>query len=273
MHLPPPAADRTCLVTGASSGIGVELARNLAARGYGVTLVARREGKLREVADELAARTDVRVEVLAADLTDIADRRRIESRLGELGLQVDILVNNAGFSTSGPILRADREREIAMIRTDIEAVVDLCVTYVGGMVARRRGAVLNVASTAAYQPIPGQAGYAASKSFVLSYTQALAAEMRGTGVTVTALCPGPVETGFMDAAGMSPGDAEGALPKVMWVSPVAVAKAAVDGLAAGNGVVIPGLANRAVAFSSYLTPRRLLLPIMARLHPAMKAGD
>lgn len=270
MALPKPAPDRTCLVTGASSGIGVDLARNLVARGHGVTLVARREDRLRSLADELAG-SGVRVEVISADLTEIDDRRRIEARLVEFGLEVDVLVNNAGFSTIGPAALAERDREVAMVRTNVEAVVDLCATYVGPMARRGRGAVLNVASTAAYQPIPGQAGYAASKAFVLSYTQALATELRGSGVTVTALCPGPVKTEFIEAAGFKPGAAEGAVPKAMWTSSPDVAKAAVDGMASGDGVVIPGFANRAMALGAHLAPRRVLLPIMAKFHPAMKS--
>jgi len=202
MSLPVPGPDRTALVTGASSGIGVELARQLAGRGHGVTLVARREDKLRALADELAANAGVRTEVIAADLTDAASREGIVRQLDERGLEVDILVNNAGFSTMGPVQRSDPEREVAMVQTDVEAVVHLCSLVIPGMASRGRGAVLNVASTAAFQPIPGQAGYAASKAFVLSYSRAIGQELKGTGVTVTTLCPGPVETGFAEAAGL-----------------------------------------------------------------------
>jgi hypothetical protein len=138
------------------------------------------------------------------------------------------------------------------------------------MAERRSGSILNVASTAAFQPLPGQAGYAASKAFVLSYSHALRGELAGSGVGVTVLCPGPVETGFAEAAGFTAEEAEGALPKFMWVSAAEVARQAVDGLAADRAVVIPGLANKATAASAWLTPRRLLVPVLARMHPALK---
>ena len=157
-----------------------------------------------------------------------------------------------------------------MIRTDVEAVVDLCTLFVPGMVTRRRGALLNTASTAAFQPLPGQAGYGASKAFVLSYSRALGAELRGTGVTVTALCPGPVETGFAEVAGITDEEAGESLPKFMWVPVADVARAAVDGLASGRPVVIPGAANRAAAGLAHLTPKALILPLLARQHPALK---
>ena len=128
-----------------------------------------------------------------------------------------------------------------MVRTDVEAVVDLCTLFVPAMASRRRGAVLNTASTAGFQPLPGQAGYSASKAFVLSYTQALRAELRPLGVTVTALCPGPVETGFAEAAGFSEDEATAALPKFLWVAAPEVARAAVDGLEKDKAVVIPGI--------------------------------
>jgi hypothetical protein len=138
------------------------------------------------------------------------------------------------------------------------------------MVTRQRGAILNTASTAAFQPLPGQAGYGASKAFVLSYGRALGAELRGTGVTVTTLCPGPVETGFAESAGITDAEASESLPKFMWVPAVDVAKAAVEGLAAGRPVVIPGVANRATAALAHLTPKALILPMMAQRHPALK---
>lgn len=157
-----------------------------------------------------------------------------------------------------------------MVEVDVAAVVDLCSRFVPGMVARGRGGVLNVASTAAFQPLPGQAGYAAAKAFVLSYTQGLSEELRGTGVGATALCPGPVATGFGDAAGFAEHDAEEALPAFMWVPAAEVARAAVEGFDKGRRVVIPGAANRASAQFAKLAPRRLLLPILARNHPGLR---
>src|SRR5690606_36647560 len=126
-------------------------------------------------------------------LTDAGARAGLVDEVGRRGLQVDLLVNNAGLSTMGAVHRSDPGREVAMVRTDVEAVVDLCARLTPGMVERGAGAVSNVASTAAFQPLPGQVGYAACKAFVLAYSQALRGELRGTGVTVTALCPGPVE--------------------------------------------------------------------------------
>jgi uncharacterized protein len=270
MSLPPPAVDSTCLVTGASSGIGADLARLLAGKGHGVTLVARREDRLRALADELSAATGVRAEVVACDLSDVSERDALVRTVADLGLTVEVLVNNAGFSTMGPVHTSDPAREVAMIRTDVEAVAHLCSTFVPGMVARGRGAVLNVASTAAFQPLPGQAGYAACKAFVLSYSRALAEEVKGKGVGVTALCPGPVETGFAEAAGIGDTEASHALPSFMWVSSPDVARQAVAGLERGRPVVIPGAPNRLVAGLAHLTPRRLLLPIVASRHPALE---
>jgi short-subunit dehydrogenase len=270
MALPTPTENTTALVTGASSGIGAEIARDLARRGHGLTLVARREDRLKALADELAEAHQVRVEVIAADLADETSRGELPGHIEDRKLTVDILVNNAGFTTMGPVQRADRAAELAMIRTDVEAVVDLCTLFVAGMVTRRRGAVLNTASTAAFQPLPGQAGYGASKAFILSYGRALGAELRGTGVTVTTLCPGPVETGFAEVAGMTDAEAGESLPRFMWVPADEVARAAVDGLASGRPVVIPGAANRAAAGLAHLAPKALILPFLARSHPALK---
>jgi uncharacterized protein len=270
MGLPSPAADCTCIVTGASSGIGADIARELAKRKLGVTLVARRENRLRQLADELTAAHGIRAEVVAADLPDEESRAAIAIEVGRRGLTVDVLINNAGFSTVGPAYRSDRARELAMIRTDVEAVVDLCTTFLPGMVERGRGAVLNVASTAAFQPLPGQAGYSAAKAFVLAYSQAVRAELKGTGVTLTALCPGPVETGFVEAAGMTEAEVEGTLPKIMWVPSETVAKEAVEGIERDRAVVIPGVVNRLAAVGAHLTPRSLLLPILAKQHPSLR---
>lgn len=270
MAIPAPSSSGTCIVTGASSGIGSEIARVLAKRGHGVTLVARREDRLLALADELASSFGVRCEVVAADLTEADARSGLTAALDERGLVADVLVNNAGFSTMSAVSKGDPDREIAMIRTNVEAVVHLCSLFLPGMVERGSGAILNVASTAAFQPLPGQAGYAASKSFVLSYTQAVAEEVRGSGVTVTALCPGPVETEFAEVAGFEGGEASDSLPRFMWVSAVDVATAGVDGLAKGRTVVVPGPANRVGSVLAPLVPRSLLLPLLSRRHPALR---
>lgn len=269
MSLPTPGPDRTAVVTGASSGIGVELARELARRGHGVTLVARRADKLAELAAELND-TGVRAEVLAADLADRDARAAMLERIGALGLTADILVNNAGLSTLGPVAKADPADEMHMIEVDVVAVADLCTRFLAGMVERGRGAVLNVASTAAFQPLPGQAGYGACKAFVLSYTRSLGGELRGTGVAATCLCPGPVHTGFGEAAGFSTEDAESSLPGFMWETPEAVARTGIDALAAGHPVAIPGSANRVGAMLAHLAPKRLLVPLLASRHPGLR---
>ncbi|MCU1357176.1 MAG: ydfG 2, partial [Acidimicrobiales bacterium] len=186
MSLPPPASDRTALVTGASSGIGAEVARELARRGHGVTLVARRAEKLADLAAELRG-SGVRAEVLATDLSNRAARASLLDRVTDLGLTADILVNNAGLSTVGPVAGSDPAAEMNMIEVDVVAVADLCSRFLPGMVERGRGGVLNVASTAAFQPLPGQAGYGGCKAFVLSYTRSLGGELKGTGVSATAL--------------------------------------------------------------------------------------
>ena len=268
MALPHPATDRTALVTGASSGIGEAIARDLVGRGHGVTLVARRVDKLTTLAAELG-NAQVRIEMLPCDLSDRDARAGLLGRVEALGLTPDILVNNAGLSTVGAVAASDPAAEANMIEVDVVAVADLCTRFLPGMVKRGRGALLNVASTAAFQPIPGQAGYAACKAFVLSYTRSLAGELRGTGVKVTALCPGPVVTGFAEAAGISDEDADATLPAFMWESAETVAKVGIDALAKGRVVAIPGIANRAVAGLAHLTPKRLLVPVLARQHPGL----
>jgi uncharacterized protein len=264
MALPPPAEGSTCLVTGASSGIGAEIARELARRGHGVTLMARREDRLRELVDEL----DVRAEVVACDVSDEAARARAVREIEERGLTVEVLVNNAGFGSAGRFQRADRHTEISMVRTNVEAVVDLCGAYVPAMAERGRGAVLNVASTASFQPLPRQATYAASKAFVLSFTEALSADLNGTGVTATALCPGPVPTEFVETAGISPDLREG--PKIVYKDPDEVARTAVEGMAKGRRLVVPGLANKLGTVAGHYMPRSVALPLLDKFWPVGK---
>ena len=269
MALPAPAPDRTAIVTGASSGIGAEIAKDLVRRGHGVTLVARRADKLADLAAELRG-SGVRAEVLALDLSDRDARAGLLGAVTELGLTPDILVNNAGLSTLGPVAEADPASEMNMIEVDVVALVDLCTRFLPGMVERGRGGILNVASTAAFQPLPGQAGYGGCKAFVLSYTRSLGGELKGTGVTATTLCPGPVDTGFGEAAGFSKEDAESSLPSFMWETAEAVAKAGVEALDKGRPVAIPGPANRVGAMFAHLAPKQLLVPLLASRHPGLK---
>lgn len=266
MPLPKPAADRAAVVTGASSGIGAEFARDLVRRGHQVVLVARTESKLEALAAELGEGAHV----LAADLSDRAHRAGLLGRIQALGLEPSVLVNNAGLSTLGPVHASNPEREMNMVEVDVVAVVDLCSRFLPGMVERREGGVINVASTAAFQPLPGQAGYGAGKAFVLSYTRSLSAELKPHGVTATVLCPGPVDTGFGAAAGFTKEEADEALPAFMWIPADRVAREAVDGFAKGRIVVIPGVGNKAGAAFAHLTPKRLLLPVLAKQHPGLK---
>ena len=261
MALPPPSPDSTCVVTGASSGIGTELARALAGRGYGVTLVARREDRLRELATELGPKARVH----ACDVTDANARKGLADALGASGTSVAIVVNNAGFSTSGPVVKGDRDRELDMVRTNVEAVVDFCALFLPAMSDRGSGGILNVASTASFQPIPMQAGYAATKAFVLSFTESLHAELAATGVNVSALCPGPVKTEFVDVAEIPDADR---MPGFMWAKADEVAEAGIKGLERSKRVVIPGVLNRAGAIGGQHAPRSLYLRVASRVHPA-----
>lgn len=266
MALPPPDRDGTCLVTGASSGIGVELARQLAARGHGVTLVARREHRLERLAEQLRSDFGVRAEVVAADLSNPCARAALPYVLACRGLSVDVLVNNAGLGTLGPVASVERDVQVSLVRVDVEAVVDLCTTFLPGMVARGTGAVLNVASTSAFQPMPGMAAYAAAKSFVVSYSRALRTELAGTGVTVSVLCPGPVDTEFTKVAGFSDEAAANAMPRSAYLPVRDVARAGIDGLARGRAVVVPGWMNRLGATLGHLVPRRVVLGFLAKAH-------
>jgi uncharacterized protein len=261
--LPEPSDSATALVTGASAGIGEAIARELASRGHGVTLVARREERLRALAGELSERYGVRAEAIAADLGDEAARERLAAQIEGLGLEVEILVNNAGFGDADTVVDSDRERLIAMVRLNCEALLDFQARYLPEMVARGRGAVINIASAAAFQPIPGTATYAATKAFVLSLSEAVHEELKGTGVTLTAVCPGPVRTEFTRVAGIE--QAEEQLPGVFWMASEAVAKAAVDAAENGKRAIVPGLLNRAGALTGQHTPRMLALPIAKRL--------
>jgi short-subunit dehydrogenase len=263
MSLPSPTSGTAALVTGASAGIGAEIARGLAARGHNVVLVARRKDRLDAVAEELRTAHDVRAETLGCDLAKPAARGRLPGRIAQLGLDVAILVNNAGFATGGSFHEADPERELQQVRVLVESVVALTSMFVPAMVDRGAGGILNVASTAAMQPMPYSAGYSAAKAYVLTFSEALHFELRGRGVTVTALCPGPVETDFWDIAGweVTGGQKfERAVPRPAWITAEEAARAGLEGLASGRRVVVPGLPIRAAMLASRYVPNALKLP-------------
>ena len=249
----------TALVTGASSGIGVALASELARRGHALTLVARREDRLRELAAEIGGKHGVRVEWIAADLADASERDRVPAEVAARGQVVDLLVNDAGMGTSGPFHELPVAKEVQLIRLNVEALVALCGAFLPGMVERGSGGVLNVASVSGFMPVPQQATYSASKAFVLTFTEALTIDLHGTGVTATALCPGPVKTEF---AGIIEG-----LPSALFVDPARVAREAIDGLEQARVSVVPGAFNKLNAVSGRYAPRRVFLPLARRFWP------
>jgi uncharacterized protein len=262
MSLPSPAPNDTVLVTGASSGIGAELARLLAARGHHLVLVARRRERLDELATELRARHGVEVEVHECDLADDAARAGLIDALQGGPKRIAGLCNNAGYGTFGKFWELPREVEADMVRLNVLALVELTHAFLPAMVERGSGAILEVGSLAGYQPLPTNATYAATKAFVQSFSEAVSAELSGTGVSLTVLCPGPVATEFGEVAGV--GDLEGSLPGFVSQSPGDVARAGIEGMVKGKRVVFPSLPHQVVAQAGRLAPRTLL-PLVARV--------
>lgn len=263
MSLPDPSPTSAALVTGASAGIGAAIARELAARGHGLVLVARRKERLDALAEDMSAEYGVRAETVACDLGKAAPRGRLPGQIEKLGLDIDILVNNAGFATGGAFHEANPARELEQVRVLVEAVVALTSAFLPAMVERGAGAILNVASTAGMQPMPYSAGYSAAKAYVLAFSEALHQEQRGRGVTVTALAPGPVETDFWQIADWQVKGGrsfEKAVPKPALISAEDAARAGVRGLEGGRRVVIPGLSMRAAMEATRFIPHAVKLP-------------
>ncbi|HEX6836380.1 MAG TPA: SDR family oxidoreductase [Polyangia bacterium] len=243
----------TALVTGASSGIGLDLAKRFAAEGYDVALVARSEGKLKEVAAAIEAEHHVRAHVVTADLAAPRAADALVAALEARGIDVDVLVNNAGYALYGAFTETDLADELAMIQVNIVALTHLTKLVVRKMVARGGGRVLNVASTAAFQPGPLMAVYYATKAYVLSFSEALANELDGTGVSVTALCPGPTKTGFQARAQME--QSKLVRGKEIMTAET-VARIGYAGLMKGKTVVIPGVSNKMMAQAVRFLPRK-----------------
>jgi hypothetical protein len=270
VSLPAPEKDSVALITGASAGIGAGIARELAGRGHDLVMVARGRERLEALAAKLAETHSVNATPLACDVGDATARAELIDGVNELGLRVEILVNNAGFATGGFFHSSPVDRELEQVRVLVEAVVGLCAAYLPGMVERRRGAILTVASTAGMQPLPFSAGYAAAKAHALAFSEALHEEVRGRGVTVTALCPGPVDTEFWELAGDQP--IEKVVPGALWVSAAQAARAGVAGLAAGERVVVPGRPMRAIMLGGRYVPNAVKLPIIGRLMRPRRRG-
>jgi len=245
------------LVTGASSGIGRELAKCFAADGSRLILVARKRTALQALADELHQAHGTQSEVLTADLAEPKAPERIFEHLQSNGTKVDVLVNNAGFGAHGHFAALPEARQLEMVQVNVMALLHLTRLFLPGMIQRERGGVLNVASTAAFQPGPGMAVYYATKAFVLSFSEALTEELAGSGVTVSALCPGPTATNFAEAANARFSN------KFMraTMSAEAVARIGHRGFRGRRALVVAGARNRLLSFSVRLAPRALVRKI------------
>ncbi|HJU94295.1 MAG TPA: SDR family oxidoreductase [Pyrinomonadaceae bacterium] len=239
----------TTLITGASSGIGAAFARKLAARGRNVLLVARSEDKLIALCNEIGRLTSIRAQYLALDLRDPDARSQLFEETKTRELEIDTLINNAGFGSMGDLSKLDLERELEMIDLNITAVVDLTHRFLGPMRERKRGTIINVASTAGFQPVPYMATYAATKAFVLSFSEALWDENRLHGIHVMALCPGVTETNFFEASGID-------RPPLRTVqTPEEVVETALRALPRKKSLVISGWANWFVVEAERFLPR------------------
>jgi short-subunit dehydrogenase len=247
------------LITGASSGIGEVFARKLAARGRNVLLVARSEAKLITLCNELGRSNSIRAQYVALDLSLPESPARLFEEAEKRGLSIDLLVNNAGFGSFGDFSNADLARELNMIDLNVKALVELTYLFLKPMRERKQGAIINVASTAAFQAVPYMATYAATKAFVLSFSEALWEENRAFGVKVMALCPGVTDTNFFEAArGEKP-------PARASQTPEEVVDTALRGLARGKSHVISGWINRVMTESERLAPRSLVTRMAGRM--------
>src|SRR5687767_3933912 len=249
----------TTLITGASSGIGEVFARKLAARGRNVLLVARSEDKLITLCNELGRSNSIRAQYVAMDLSEPDTAERLFEEAGKRTLDIDLLINNAGFGSMGDFSQLPLERELNMIDLNIKSLVDLTYRFLGPMRERKQGAIINVASTAGFQAVPFMATYAATKAFVLSFSEALWEENRPYGIKVLALCPGVTETNFFEAArGKKP-------PARAAQSPEDVVDTALRALARGKSHVVSGWTNRAMTEVERFVPRSMVTRVAGRM--------
>jgi short-subunit dehydrogenase len=263
MPIPTPRNGGAALITGASSGIGAELARQLCARGHDAVLVARRRDRLERLAAELREQHGRRVEIIACDLADADARAQLPADLANLSLDIDVLALCAGFGLGGPFVSQPADRITAMVRTNVEAVMALSRLLIPPMTARRSGAVLIVSSMAGNQPMPNFGAYAATKAAMTSFAESLHCELKPSGVTVTALCPGGVTTEFSEVAGVT--GTERRTPAALMIGPEDCARAGLDGLEQGRRIVMPRRAVRALAWFGAHAPRAIWLPMCRKL--------
>jgi uncharacterized protein len=255
------------LITGASAGIGTELARVFAARGHELMLVARREDRLKALADEIAVAGHPRPSVLALDLGERDAVKKLIAELSLCGLEPAIVVNNAGFGLKGTAAALDRDEQLDMINLNVRSLTELSLAFIDSLV-RHRGGILNVASIAAFLPGPGMAVYYATKAYVLSFSEALHQELASRGIRVTAVCPGPVATEFQARSGMElPGTA-----KLFEIPAARVAEIGYDALMRGQRVVIAGTANKIAVLLVRLMPKSVLLRMLARQQTGNAGG-
>ena len=254
--------NETALITGASSGIGLDLAHVFARDGHDVILVARTESKLQDVAYDLEKHHKVKAHVIATDLSKPDAPRMVFDETRRRGLQVDVLVNNAGFGLGGKFVETDLEWELDMIQVNISAVTHLTKLFLREMVARGSGRILNLASTAAFQPGPLMAVYYATKAYVLSFSEAIAEELNDTGVTVTALCPGPTYTNFADNADV---ENTGLFKFMRPMSSMDVAQIGYAAMKRGKRVAITGVRNKLTAQSVRVSPRFVVTKVVRAL--------
>ena len=247
-------ADRWALITGASSGIGAEFARRLASRGMHLVLTARRKELLEKLAEELHTRHGTKTEIIAGDLTDAAEPQRLCEAIAAKGIAIELLVNNAGFGWVGTIQETEQPRMRDLVQLNIAAMTELTYRLLPAMLERGHGGIINVSSVAAFQPVAYMPAYSASKAFVLHFSEALWAESRDRGVTVTALCPGTTQTDIFDVANVP-----GWLKKHRYSTPEDVVKGAIKALERGKQFVIPGWKNWLITFGVRLARRKMVV--------------
>jgi len=253
---------RVALVTGASSGIGYELCKLFATDRTDLVLVARDLDRLSRIAEELNAATGISITPMGIDLADPASPDEVWRRVQEAGLTVEYLVNNAGFGTFGPFVETGRESSLKLLQLNIHALTNLTALFLPGMVERDSGRIMNVASTAAFQAGPLMATYYASKAYVLHFSEAIAEELEGKGVSVTALCPGPTVTEFHARANM---ESSGLVVDRKAMTAEAVAEAGYQGMMRGRTLVTPGLSNKLLTFIVRLAPRKMIARFVHRM--------